>query len=472
MNFQSRFAYHALVATLSLFLSACGGGGSSSSGSGSTSSAVSVTVPAPLTVSNGTPLTFVGHASSSAGAITSMYWQITTLTLGANPVTAVGNSSCTTTQADATGSGVSCTLQLTPPSILTADDTYQLSFFATDVKGNTNNSTTTLKVLQSASSTSNPVVTVGASSSVTSGDTVPLTCSAAAGSTEASGVTYTYQWVVSNAAGLTLSLINSTSASASFVAPVVTEATTVALQCRVTDSNQKTGTATQSVTINPIVLPTAVPISTSGGSVSPGTTQQLDGSASKLYDANGKVTTGTIYYLWQYTAGSPSTASPISVINPNNAIATIVFPSVITTPTTYTFTLYVSSAPIDPTNLSSPAVKQYPVVYYVSALPPIVLSINNPIVTVTSGATVFLTANVSANSASSPPIYFSWIQTGGPQVTLLNFNSQSTAFIAPTVATGATPANLAFTVCASYLQQVACPGAGSSTYSALVVVNP
>jgi len=476
VNSQPRFAHLALVATLSFILSACGGGSSSSSGSsgsGSSSSAVSVTAPAPTTVSSGNPLSFVGHASSSAGAITSMYWQITTLTLGANPVTAVANSSCTSTQADATGSGVSCTLQLTPPALLTADNTYQLSFYATDAKGNTSNTSTSLKVLQSASSTSNPVVTVGANASVTSGDTVPLTCSATAGTTEASGVTFSYQWAVNDAAGLTLNLINSTSASSSFVAPVVTQATTVKLQCRVTDSNQKTGTAIQTITINPIVLPTAVPISGSGGNILPGATQTLDGTPSKLYDANGKVTTGTIYYLWRYTSASPSTAAPITVINPNSAIASVVFPSVVTTPTTYTFTLYASSSPIDSTNLSSSSVKQYPVVFYVSALPPIFVTVNNPIQQVTSGATVYLVASSTTSSTTSTPIYYSWIQTSGQTtVSLVNYNAQSTGFIAPSLTPGTKPLTFTFQVCASYESPAPCPGVASSSSNVLVVVSP
>jgi len=125
-----RFFRRALIVSLAFVLSACGGGSSSGSTSGSnaTSSVVSVTVPAPMTVSSGNPLSFAGHASSSAGGIASMYWQVDTLTLGANPVTAVGNSSCTATQADASGNGVSCTLSLTPPALLTADNTYQLTF--------------------------------------------------------------------------------------------------------------------------------------------------------------------------------------------------------------------------------------------------------------------------------------------------------------------------------------------------------
>ena len=471
-----RFVRHVLISTLALVLSACGGGGSSggSSASSATSSAVVVTVPAPMTVSTGDPLTFVGHAVSSAGGISSMYWQISTLTLGANPVTAVGNSSCTVTQADTSGNGVSCTLSLTPPTLLTADNTYQLTFYAVDAKGNTNNSSTTLKVLQSATSTSNPVVTVGSTSSVTSGDTVPLTCSAVAGSTAPSGVTFSYQGVINDAAGLTFNLLNSTTANGSFVAPVVTQATAVKLQCRVTDSNQKTGTAIQTVTINPIVLPTAVPISTSGGNVLPGATQQLDGTASKLYDVNGKVTTGTIYYLWKYTSADPSTSSPITVINPNNAVASIVFPTVITTPTTYTFTLYVSSSTIDPTNLST--LKQYPVVFYVSALPPIVLTITNPIQQVTSGTIVTLAANTSGTSTSGgalPPIYYSWIQIGGPSnVGLINLSSASTGFIAPPFPAGTIPQNFTFTVCASYQTPVVCPGPGSYTSNALVSVSP
>ncbi|MFZ6754892.1 hypothetical protein ACO0KY_16100 [Undibacterium sp. Dicai25W] len=473
-----RFVRRALIVSLAFVLSACGGGGATSGGSSSGSitsnGVVSVSVPAPMTVSTGDPLSFVGHASSSAGGISNMYWQVNTLTLGANPVTAVGNSNCATTQADTSGNGVNCTLTLSPPTLLTADNTYQITFFATDAKGNTNSSSTTLKVLQSASSTGNPVVTAGANAIVTSGDTVPLTCSAVAGSTAPSGVTFAYQWVINDGAGLTFNLINSTTATGSFVAPVVTQATTVKLQCRVTDSNQKTGTAIQTVTINPIVLPTAVPISTSGGNVLPGATQQLDGTASKLYDANGKVTTGSIYYLWKYTSANPTTSSPITVINPNNAVASIVFPTVVTTPTTYTFTLYASSSAIDPTNLS--ALKQYPVVFYVSALPPIVLTITNPIQQVNSGSIVTLAANTSGTSTSGgtlPPIYYSWIQIGGPSnVGLINLSSASTGFIAPSFPSGTIPQNFTFTVCASYQTPVVCPGPGSYTSNALVSVSP
>ncbi len=208
----------------------------------------------------------------------------------------------------------------------------------------------------------------------------------------------------------------------------------------------------------------------------PGATQQLDGTASKLYDVNGKVTTGTIYYLWKYTSANPSTTSPITVINPSNAIASIVFPTVVTTPTTYTFTLYVSSSVIDPTNLST--LKQYPVVFYVSALPPIVLTITSPIQQVNSGATVFITANTSGTSTNNgtltlPPIYYTWV-TGKVPVdpVLLNINSPTTQFIAPTFPAGTTPQSFFFTVCASYQTPVPCPGPGSATYNALVVVSP
>jgi hypothetical protein len=173
--------------------------------------------------------------------------------------------------------------------------------------------------------TNNPVAQTGADASVTSGDKVSLSC-AGGGTPATSGAAYAYQWVVEDAAGLTISLASTTGASSSFVAPVVKDATTVKLQCRVTDDKQKTGTVTQKITITPVLKPTIVPISYSGGTVQPGAAVALDGSKTTMYDVNGKEVSGTIYYLWKFKSG-PAGATPLTVYNPTSSVASVVFPA-------------------------------------------------------------------------------------------------------------------------------------------------
>lgn len=447
---------------ISILLSACGGGGTSSSSAGSTP--VAVSVPSASTVSVGDALSFVGQASSSAGQITQMSWQTEALTLGANPLTAITNADCKTMQTS--GNSASCTLQLTPPAKLTADYTYKLTLLATDAKGNTSSTSTTLKVLQSASVTNNPVAQTGADASVTSGDKVSLSCAGSGGTPATSGAAYAYQWVVEDAAGLTISLASTTGASSSFVAPVVKDATTVKLQCRVTDDKQKTGTATQKITITPVLKPTIVPISYSGGTVQPGAAVALDGSKTTMYDVNGKEVSGTIYYLWKFKSG-PAGATPLTVYNPTSSVASVVFPSVVTTTSTYVFTLNASTAPIAADGTSADTVKQKDVVFFVSALPPITLTSYNLVQVVQSGASVQLKAE-TPNYTGSSPLYFSWTQTNTPLVTLVGTNSQIAGFIAPTVSVATT---LSFRVSADYFP-ITVANPGSASVDLLVQVQP
>ncbi len=459
MNPSFRLASIALSALSAVALCACGGSSSSSSSSSTApNSAVSVTVPVPATVSVGDPLTFTGKASSSAGAISNLFWQIETLTLGADSITAVSNADCKTVTTDS--SGTSCVLSLTPPAKLSSDVTYKLSFFAGDAKGNQSNSFTTLKVLQAASITNSPVAKVGADVIVTSGDKVSLSCSGSGGTPASSGNAYAYQWVVSDAAGLTMSLTNPATAAASFVAPVVSQSTTVKLQCRVTDDKQRTGTAIQSITINPVVKPTVVPISTSGGNVQPGASASLDGSKSTMYDVNGKEVTGqAMYFLWQYKSG-PAGATPLTIYNAGTSVASVVFPAVVTTPTSYTFTLNVSTAPISADGSSADPVKQRDVAFFVSALPAISVTSYNLVQSVNSGTSVQLKAETPSNTNSTVPIYFGWTQISGPAVALAGSGSQIAGFFAPTVTA---PTTLQFRVSAGYYPvTVANPGTASA----------
>ncbi|MDP1978836.1 immunoglobulin domain-containing protein [Undibacterium sp.] len=422
----------ALVVFSSLALLACGGGGSSSSGSGNTggpsAAPMAIGVPEALTVVTGAPLNFTGQASSTAGVITNMYWQVENLTLSANPLASVSNADCKSMQKSSTGTEASCVLQVSPPALLTADYTYKLTLNAVDVKGNTIKASTTLLVKQEASTTANPVAKVGSSLTASTGDKVTLTCSGSGGTPAATGEPYSYQWVVSDAVGTTINLATTDTATTTFTAPIVAVASALKFQCRVTDDKQKVGTATQTVTVTPVVKPTVVPISYSGGVVSAGATITLDGSKSVKYDANGKVDTSTpIFYLWKQKSGPA-----VEIFNSASSVASTALPKFINSRTAFVFTLNASNSSISPGGFSLDPITQMDVVFYVDPLPPISLVSYTPTQVVASGGVVTLKVDAPSNTGSNI-VYYSWSQVAGPTVFIAGGTTGNAGFVAPTV---------------------------------------
>lgn len=457
MSQQIRSAF---ILVSSLAMAACGGGSSGSGGSGGTSaSPMAISVPDALTVVTGAPLSFVGQASSTAGVITNTYWQVENLTLSANPLAVVSNADCKSMQTSAAGSAATCILQVTPPAILTADYTYKLTFNAVDVRGNTIKASTTLLVKQEASTTANPVAKVSGTTTATSGDKVNLSCAGSGGTPAVTGDPYSYQWVVNDAAGTTINLVPTDAANSSFTAPVVTTSTTLKLQCRVTDDKQKVGTAIQSVTVTPIVQPTVVPISYSGGIVAAGTNITLDGSKSVKYDATGKVDSSTpIYYLWTQKSGPA-----VQIFNSSSSVAGALLPKFIDTRTPFVFTLSVSNSSITPGGFSLTPITQTDVVFYVDPLPPISLVSYTPVqVALTNSA---VTLKVDAPSNTGNIVYYSWSQIAGPTVALAGASTNNAGFIAP-----ATAGTLIFRAVGSY-QPITPANPGTASIDVIVVVQ-
>ncbi|MDE2427578.1 MAG: hypothetical protein KGM99_02560 [Burkholderiales bacterium] len=455
----------ALMMFFSLALAACGGGSGGGSGTGTSGSTanMSISVPAPLTVSNGNALTFTGQVSSAAGSITNMYWKLEALTLGANWVSALGNADCKNTVKNAAGTDATCVLQLTPPSLLTGDYTYKLTLYASDAKGNNVNASTTLVVLKEASTTYNPVAKAGNDITVTSGDKVTMTCSGSGGTPATTGAPYAYQWVASDAAGLTINLVSADTATATFVAPVVTASTALKFQCRVTDDKQKIGTALQNVTINPIIKPTVVPISYSGGVVAAGSTITLDGSKTVQYDANGKlIEGGVIYYYWTQKSG-PS----VQIFNPSSSVASTALPKFVDTRTNFVFTLNASTSPISPGGVSIDPIKQLDVVFYVDPLPPISLISYTPTQVALSSTAVTLKVDAPSNTGSNT-VYYSWTQVSGPPVILAGATTGSAGFITPVVTSDTL---MVFRVSGSY-QPITVANPGTAAIDVYVLVQP
>lgn len=450
----------AFIVLSSLAMAACGGGGSSSgNNSGATPSPMAISVPDAQTVITNAALSFTGQASSTAGAITNMYWQVENLTLSANALAAVTNADCKTMQKSSSGTEASCVLQVTPPTTLTADYTYKFTLNAVDVKGNTIKASTTLLVKQEASATAAPVAKVSGTTTAVSGDKVNLSCTGSGGTPAASGEPYSYQWVVSDAAGTTINLVPTDAATSSFTAPVVTASTTLKLQCRVTDDKQKVGTATQTVTVTPIVKPTVVPISYSGGVVTAGSNVTLDGSKSVKYDANGKVDSSTpIYYLWKQKSGPF-----VEIFNSSSSVASTSFPKFLDARTPFVFTLSVSNSSITPGGFSLDPITTTDVVYYVDPLPPISLVSYTPVQVVQTGAAV--TLKVDAPSNTSNIIYYSWTQIAGPTVAIAGASTNNAGFIAP-----ATAATMVFRATGSY-QPITVANPGTASVDVIVMVQ-
>ncbi|MFZ6871422.1 PKD domain-containing protein [Undibacterium sp. Di27W] len=463
----------ALVIFSSLVLVACGGGSSSSGSSGSSGSTnngsgatpMTIGVPDALTVVTGAPLNFTGQVSSSAGVITNMYWQVENLTLSANALASVSNADCKIIQKSTAGTDATCVLQVAPPVLLTADYTYKLTLNAVDVKGNTIKASTTLLVKQEASTTANPVAKAGSALTATTGDKVTLTCAGSGGTPATTGEPYSYQWVISDAVGTTINLATTDTATTTFVAPIVAVASTLKFQCRVTDDKQKVGTATQNVTVTPIIKPTVVPISYSGGVVSAGATITLDGSKSVKYDANGKADTSTpIFYFWKQKSGPV-----VEVFNSFSSVASTALPKFIDTRTAFVFTLNVSNSAITPGGFSLDPITQMDVVFYVDPLPPISLISYTPTQIVASGGVATLKVDAPSNTGSNI-IYYRWSQVAGPTVFIAGATTGNAGFVAPTVSSDTL---MVFRASGSYQPiTVANPAAASIDVIVLVQAPP
>ncbi|MES2040944.1 MAG: hypothetical protein V4495_24265 [Pseudomonadota bacterium] len=453
----------ALIVLSSLAMVACGGGGGGTAGTGTsggtTANPMAIAVPDALTVTSGAPLSFNGQASSTVGIITNMYWQVENLTLSANPLAAVTNADCKIISKSSTGADASCVLQVTPPTLLTADYTYKITLNAVDVKGNTIKASTTLLVKQEASTTANPVAKVSGTTNATSGDKVSLSCAGSGGTPAATGEPYSYQWVVTEAAGTTIALAPTDTAATSFTAPVVTASTALKVQCRVTDDKQKVGTATQTVTVTPIIKPTVVPISYSGGVVAAGSTITLDGSKSVKYDANGKVDSSTpIYYYWKQKSG-PS----IEIFNAFSSVASAALPKFVDVRTPFVFTLNASNSVIQPGGFSLDPIAQMDVVFYVDPLPPISLVSYTPVQVVLTNSAV--TLKVDAPSNTSNIIYYSWTQIAGTTVAIAGAGTSNAGFISPS-----TPGTLIFRATGSY-QPITVANPGTASIDVIVTVQ-
>ncbi len=260
-----------------------------------------------------------------------------------------------------------------------------------------------------------PTADAGQPQTVAGGSLVNLDAS---GSSDPENDPLVYTWT--QVSGASVNLAGANTATPSFTAPPRTSsAQTLEFEVRVTDSFDATDTATVQITIpaNQLPLADAGPDQTLAG----GSSVTLDGSGSS--DPEGD----PITYSWVQTGG-PS----VTLTSPNSVSPTFVAPQGTATTQVLTFQLTVN----DPIGSGSSGARIAPPNLQQDTVQITILANNVPLAdagqpqTVAGGAAVTLDGSGSTDP-DGDPLTYSWVQTGGPAVTLTNANTVSPSFTSP-----------------------------------------
>ena len=262
----------------------------------------------------------------------------------------------------------------------------------------------------------------GPSFRVQSGATTPLNCVGPADST--------YQWVIESNGDYPIELSAPTSAKTTFVAPIVTTPTNVALACRMTVTRttaasgniaafttSTTVTSRVVVTVDPLEAPTLVTTIAGNKTATPNSRLSLTAN-SGWYNNKGALTTGPVIdYYWTLGAGAPtgtiltptSGSALVDVVIPLQVQSVATFPVTVTTVSGTKTTQATVTVLVDPSGSTS------------FAIAPLAQSVQ-------SGAVVSIAATKVAG------MYYQWSVVDGPTgVTLGGASTSSVGFVAPTV---------------------------------------
>jgi hypothetical protein len=254
-----------------------------------------------------------------------------------------------------------------------------------------------------------PVATAGLDQTVSEDDTVMLNGTA---STDPDGDSISYSWTQTD--GTSVELDDTTLATPSFTAPEVgAGGETLTFQLTVTDSEGLTGTDTVDIIVNNVNVP---PVAQAGPdqTVNEGSPVTLNGTAST--DVDGDL----LIFSWAQISGPPVTLS-----GPDTATPSFTAPEVDSAGAILTFELTVSdgiASSTDTVNVSVDNVdtNQAP------------MPDAGPDQVVNEGDLVTLNGTLSSDPDGDTMTY-SWIQTGGPAVSLDDATSATPSFTAPLV---------------------------------------
>ncbi|MGJ8679552.1 PKD domain-containing protein [Paraglaciecola sp.] len=229
---------------------------------------------------------------------------------------------------------------------------------------------------------------------------------------DADGSISSYSWTQTS--GTSVTVKDTTSATATFVAPDITLDETLTFQLTVTDNDNATATDTLNIAVKNVNQPPTV---------NAGSNQAVKEQASVTLSGSGTDSDGSISsYSWTQTSGTP-----VTITNATAATATFVAPD-IATDETLTFQLTVTdnhnAIATDTVDITVQNINQSPAVHAGSNQ------------TVKEQASVTLSG--SGTDADGSISSYSWTQTSGTSVTLKKATSATATFVAPDITTDET----------------------------------
>ena len=297
----------------------------------------------------------------------------------------------------------------TAPNVPAGGDTLTFQLTVEDEAGATNSNTVNITV---TNTNQPPVADAGSPQTAAEGTTVTLNGS---GSTDENTSTLSYSWIqLSGPPAFT----SRTTVTPSFLAPQVgfDGPTEVTAQLTVTDEGGLTSTDTVVITItNTNIAPTAD--AGSDQTVSEDTLVNLDGTASSDPDT---AIDDILTFAWTQTGGTS-----VTLTGENTATPSFQSPVVGAAGGSAAFTLTVTDRGGEQ---SSDSVT---INFTDSNVSPTADA--GPDQTVNEGVTVNLTGTASTDDAPTSELTYSWVQSGGPAVTLTGPDTVTPSFTAPQV---------------------------------------
>ncbi|TRD14193.1 PKD domain-containing protein [Palleronia caenipelagi] len=271
-----------------------------------------------------------------------------------------------------------------------------------------------------------PTANAGADDTVASGTAVSLDGNGS--SSNDAGQSLTYSWVQTSGPAVTLS--GGTTATPGFTAPTLAiGAPNQVLLFRLT-VDDGFETATDEVQFTVTAPPNTAPTANAGGddTVASGTAVTLDGNGSSANDAGQSLS-----YSWVQTGGPAVTLSGNTTATPGFIAPTLAIGD---TDLALSFELTVDDGFATATD---------EVQFTVTAPPNTAPTANaGGDDTVASGTAVTLDGNGSSANDAGQLLSYSWVQTGGPAVTLSGATTATPGFTAPTLAIGDADLALSF----------------------------
>ncbi|WP_157936017.1 PKD domain-containing protein [Paracoccus zhejiangensis] len=321
------------------------------------------------------------------------------------------------------------------PTLNAGDAPEVLSFSLIVNDGIASSTADTVQITVTPPPNTQPTANAGPDQTVASGDGVTLDGSASSANDAAQSLTYA--WVQTG--GTTVSLSNASIASPGFTAPTLNMGDTpvvLSFSLVVNDGIEDSVADTVEITVTPppSTPPPNIPPTASAGpdqSLASGAAGTLDGSASSANDGGQSLT-----YAWTQTGGTAVSLGDATSVTPGFTAPTL---NVGDAPMLLTFSLVVH----DGVEASPADTVQITVTPPPNTAPTASAGTDQ---TLASGAGVTLDGSASSANDAGQSLTYAWTQTGGTAVTLDNASVASPGFSAPTLAVGAAPEVLTFSL--------------------------